>query len=86
MVTLPYDDTSATVGNGVMVAVAVKNRGVVDAVHRKAVELGAADEGCRARVVRAASMLASAPPPKLTKGTVLVGRRRSREMECGAHD
>jgi predicted enzyme related to lactoylglutathione lyase len=44
MVTLPYDQNSATVGNGVMVALA-KNRDVVDAVYRKAVELGATDEG-----------------------------------------
>ena len=45
MVTLPYDENSATVGNGVMVALAAKNREVVDAVYRKAVELGATDEG-----------------------------------------
>jgi predicted lactoylglutathione lyase len=45
MVTLPYDGASATVGNGVMVALAAKNREVVDAVYRKAVERGATDEG-----------------------------------------
>jgi uncharacterized glyoxalase superfamily protein PhnB len=65
MVTRPYDENSATAGNGVMVALAAKNREVVDAVYRKAVELGATDEGPpgprgrgrRARVARAASML-----------------------------
>ena len=45
MVTLPYDENSATVGNGVMLALAAKNREVVDAVYRKALELGATDEG-----------------------------------------
>jgi hypothetical protein len=45
MVTLPYDENSATVGNGVMVALAAKNGEVVDAVYRKAVDLGATDEG-----------------------------------------
>jgi predicted lactoylglutathione lyase len=45
LVTLPYDEDSATVGNGVMVALVAKSRDVVDAVYRKAVELGATDEG-----------------------------------------
>src|ERR1043165_2474662 len=45
MVTLPYDESSATVGNGVMVALAAKNREVVDAVYKKALGLGATDEG-----------------------------------------
>jgi predicted lactoylglutathione lyase len=45
MVTLPYDEKSATVGNGVMVALAAKHRDVVDAAYRRAVELGATDEG-----------------------------------------
>lgn len=45
VVTLPYDENSATVGNGVMVALAAKNRAVVDAVYRRALELGATDEG-----------------------------------------
>ena len=45
MVTLPYDENTATVGNGVMVALAAKNREAVDAVYNKAVELGAKDEG-----------------------------------------
>ena len=45
MVTLPYDKNSATVGNGVMVALAAKNREVVDAAYKKAIELGATDEG-----------------------------------------
>ena len=45
MVTLPYDESSATVGNGVMVALAAKSRQVADTVHKRAVELGAKDEG-----------------------------------------
>jgi predicted lactoylglutathione lyase len=45
VVTLPHDKSSATVGNGVMVALAAKDRDVVNAVHQKAVELGATDEG-----------------------------------------
>jgi predicted lactoylglutathione lyase len=45
MVTLPYDENSATVGNGVMLALTAKNREVVDAVYRKALEFGATDEG-----------------------------------------
>lgn len=34
IVTRPYDKNSATVGNGVMVALAAKNREVVDAVYQ----------------------------------------------------
>jgi predicted lactoylglutathione lyase len=45
MATLPYDEGSATVGNGVMVALAARSREAVDAVYRKALELGATDEG-----------------------------------------
>ena len=45
MVTLPYDGATATVGNGGMVALSGKNRATVDAVHAKALELGAHDEG-----------------------------------------
>jgi predicted lactoylglutathione lyase len=41
----PYDKQPATVGNGVMVALVVKDRAQVDRVHRKALELGAQDEG-----------------------------------------
>ncbi|MCR9280282.1 MAG: VOC family protein [Rhodobacteraceae bacterium] len=42
---IPYDGKQATVGNGVMVALSAQNRAQVDAVYRKAIELGAADEG-----------------------------------------
>jgi catechol 2,3-dioxygenase-like lactoylglutathione lyase family enzyme len=45
MVTLPFDTNEATVGNGVMVALTVKDQHTVDAVHAKAIELGAKDEG-----------------------------------------
>ena len=41
----PWDKKPATVGNGVMVALAVNSREKVDQVHRKAMELGARDEG-----------------------------------------
>ena len=41
----PYDGKAATVGNGVMVALAASSRDQVDRVYRKAIELGAKDEG-----------------------------------------
>lgn len=41
----PFDGKPATVGNGVMVALAVDSHAKVDRVHKKALELGAADEG-----------------------------------------
>jgi catechol 2,3-dioxygenase-like lactoylglutathione lyase family enzyme len=44
-VTRPFDGQAATVGNGVMVALVVDSNEQVDAVHRKAMELGAKDEG-----------------------------------------
>jgi len=44
-VTLPFDGQPATVGNGCMVALEAPNRAVVDAVHARALALGARDEG-----------------------------------------
>lgn len=41
----PYDGKPATVGNGVMVALAAKSKEQVDAIHRKALALGGKDEG-----------------------------------------
>lgn len=41
----PYDKQSATVGNGVMVAIVVDSKAKVDAFYKKAIELGAKDEG-----------------------------------------
>ena len=41
----PYDKKPATVGNGVMVAIAAKDPAQVNALHAKALELGATDEG-----------------------------------------
>ena len=41
----PYDGKSATVGNGMMVALTAESSTMVDAVHKKALELGAMDEG-----------------------------------------
>lgn len=42
---LPYDGKPASVGNGVMVALVVDSAAKVDALHRKALELGGTDEG-----------------------------------------
>ena len=44
-VTKPFDGKPATVGNGVMVALAMRSPEQVDSFHRKALELGAKDEG-----------------------------------------
>jgi len=44
-VTKPHDGNAATVGNGVMVALAVKTPELVQALHAKALELGGTDEG-----------------------------------------
>jgi catechol 2,3-dioxygenase-like lactoylglutathione lyase family enzyme len=41
----PWDGRPATVGNGVMVALVVDSPAKVDALYRKAMELGATDEG-----------------------------------------
>jgi predicted lactoylglutathione lyase len=44
-VTKPYDGKAATIGNGVMVALGVDSTEKVDRIHKKALELGATDEG-----------------------------------------
>jgi predicted lactoylglutathione lyase len=41
----PFDGGAATVGNGVMVALAMESREKVDALDERALERGAADEG-----------------------------------------
>ena len=41
----PYNEESATVGNGVMAGISVASRDMVDRIHAKALELGGADEG-----------------------------------------
>lgn len=41
----PYDGRDATVGNGIMVAIAAGTPEIVDALHAKALELGGTDEG-----------------------------------------
>ena len=43
--TKPFNGKPATVGNGVMVALAVDSPAKVDAMYRKAIELGGTDEG-----------------------------------------
>ncbi len=44
-ITTPFDGNEATVGNGVMVALAMDSTDKVDALYAKAMELGGADEG-----------------------------------------
>ena len=44
-VTKPFDGNAATVGNGVMAALRMDSTAKVDALYRKAIELGATDEG-----------------------------------------
>ena len=41
----PFDQKPATVGNGVMVALAMDSKEKVNALHKKALSLGAKDEG-----------------------------------------
>lgn len=41
----PFDGNPATVGNGVMVALLAPSKEAVDAIHKKALELGGKDEG-----------------------------------------
>ena len=44
-VTKPFDGKAASVGNGVMVALAVDSQDKVDALYQKAIDLGGTDEG-----------------------------------------
>jgi predicted lactoylglutathione lyase len=44
-VTKPFDKKPASVGNGVMVALAVDSQDKVNSLHRKALQLGGKDEG-----------------------------------------
>jgi catechol 2,3-dioxygenase-like lactoylglutathione lyase family enzyme len=44
-ITKPFDGNAATVGNGMMVAIAMDSPEKVDAFHAKALELGGTDEG-----------------------------------------
>jgi catechol 2,3-dioxygenase-like lactoylglutathione lyase family enzyme len=44
-VVAPFNGKPATVGNGTMISLAADSRAQVDAVYRKAMELGATDEG-----------------------------------------
>jgi catechol 2,3-dioxygenase-like lactoylglutathione lyase family enzyme len=55
----PHDGAPATVGNGIMVALAMDSRDKVDALYKKALELGATDEG--------------APGPRGSGGNVYAG-------------
>ena len=41
----PFDGKPATVGNGVMVALAASSKQQVDTIHQRALELGGKDEG-----------------------------------------
>ena len=53
----PNDGNAATVGNGVMVAIGVEKSGQVDALHAKAMSLGAADEGAPGSEARTSTAL-----------------------------
>lgn len=44
-IAIPYDGKEQTVGNGVMIALAVNSREKVDEIHKLALELGGTDEG-----------------------------------------
>ena len=44
-ITKPFDGNAASVGNGVMVGLQVQSKEAVDALHKKALDLGASDEG-----------------------------------------
>lgn len=44
-ITRPFNGAAATAGNGTMVALVVKDQDTVRALHAKAMELGAQDEG-----------------------------------------
>jgi catechol 2,3-dioxygenase-like lactoylglutathione lyase family enzyme len=44
-ITRPFDGKPATVGNGVMVAIAADSKEKVNALHARALELGGSDEG-----------------------------------------
>lgn len=44
-VTSPYDGSDASVGNGTMVALQFDDTDIIDALHAKALSLGAKDEG-----------------------------------------
>jgi len=44
-ITPPFDKKAASVGNGVMVALRVDSKAQVDALYKKALELGGKDEG-----------------------------------------
>ena len=72
-VTKPFDGKPATVGNGVMVALAVKEPAQVDRLYKKALELGAKDEGAgrpaRRRLLRR-----------------LLPRPRWQQAQCLLHD
>ncbi len=45
LVIKPYDGKPATPGNGTMVSLAARSKAEVDAVYKKALELGGKDEG-----------------------------------------
>lgn len=44
-VSVPFDGDAASVGNGTMVAIPVESNEMVDQLHARALELGAADDG-----------------------------------------
>lgn len=58
-ITKPIDKKVATVGNGVMVALAVDSNAKVDTMHRKALQLGGKDEGALVRAVKGSTPVIS---------------------------
>lgn len=44
-IAVPYDGKPPSVGNGVMVALNTGDKGIVEQMYKKALELGASDEG-----------------------------------------
>ena len=61
-VTKPFDGNAATVGNGVMVALRMDSTDKVDALYRKAIELGVRTRVHRARAWRDSTPAISATP------------------------
>ncbi len=45
MIIKPHDGKPATVGNGTMISLLARSKAEVDAVYKKAIQLGAKDEG-----------------------------------------
>ena len=58
---LPYDGEEATVGNGSMVGITLETTDDVDALYKKAIELGAKDDGAGTESANILWMLCKGP-------------------------